>query len=447
MEEKTATAETSAHYRNKTVMQTILRCSNINGLSRWFVGDKTGWYSKANRQLIANNAIEARYRKMVGQYRTLHYTLSYFDSEAFNRVYTTKEDKAEGKEASKSAVRAYTFGIDIDTIDLENGHGANIHEPAVKESVEAMASFFVGKLKEICPNSIHCLYSGGGIYVMVHHSVFESWFTDYDNMSSDERAAKTDMLKDALNRVIADWQNEFKAVYPDKALYAKADAINGAKRVFKSIFSIHKKHPYAVIPINPDNIKIDFESARFPLSDEVLESGKSWYTTFDTDNGFLDFLTPYIETQKEVAQKRKTFTSGDLLISEIPFVNVAEYPPCIRKILSLTECGAGATRALGVLAAFLGQVGVEEDQAKQIWYGLANKWHAAAAQSNVFESCFRKIHCPSCRTLRKEGPGYPHLDLTSIEGCKPDQKCALKIRFTNPVYYTDKMQYCKYLQR
>lgn len=447
----TATKKTKAHYQNTIVKSTILRCSLLleSEYSRWFVGDQWGWYYYSNNKKHAIPALPKAYDMVTEKFRTLHYTLAYFDPSIFMDIaFSTEEEKATGKLKSKALVSAYTFGIDIDTVDQENGHGANIHEPIVKDAVEAMATFFVEKLKAICPNSIHCLYSGGGIYVMVHHAVFEDWFKDYPTLSEAERIEKTDTLTDALNKLILDWEKEFYSQFPLHKRFAKADAIDGAKRVFKTIFSVHRKHPYAVIPLDKDNIKIDFEKARFPLSPEVLATGETWYIEHDTDNKFLEFLAPYLEKSKEVQIKKQSFGSsgGEVLISETPYIDDSEYPPCIRNLLTMPTCGAGATRALGVLAAFLGQVGVPENQAKAIWYGLAQRWHAAASETNVFESWYKKMNCPSCRKIMTPGEGYPSVDLAEIKACTPNSKC-MSVGYSSPVFYVDKQLYIEKLKR
>lgn len=435
---KTASEKTIEHYMYPEVKETVIRCSLIGeDLARWFVGDKTGWYyTRENQKKYAIPAIPDAYDLQVQKFRTLHYTLAFSTPELFEIPFSTDDEKVAGKLKSKAYVGAYTFGIDIDTVDLENGHGANIHDPAVKEAVESMATFFVSKLKAICSNSIYCLYSGGGIYIMIHHGVFEEHFKNHLNLPEEQRAEQTDTLTDALNQVINDWQDEFYSKFPQHQKYAKADAINGAKRVFKTIFSIHKKHPYAVIPLDKDNIKIDFEKAKFPLSKEVINTGKTWYTDYDKDKKFLIFLAPYISRVKEAQAKKTVYkNNGEISISEVQYTDFAKYPPCIQNMLEMPSCGAGATRALAILAAFLGQVGVPEDQAKAIWFELAKRWSADAARTNVFESWYKKMNCPSCKTINGKGAGYPSVDLASIDVCKPNVRC---ISVPSPVYYTDK---------
>lgn len=443
---KTATEETIKHYKHPVVKETILRVSNLGDYSRWIVGDKTGWYLKARKHTYAVPATPRKYSQTINKFRTLHSTLSFFYPNIFG-VEMDEITKEEAKIRSKNAVMHYTFGIDIDSIDPKNGHGANIHDPAVKEAVEAMAQFFVDRLREVCPNSVYVTYSGGGIYVFVHHGVFEEYFKKFAMSTGSVYRDMVDTLTISLNFLIEDLSKEFYAEFPQHEKYVKADCLNGAKRVFKSVFSIHKKFDYAVIPLDPENVKIDFEAARIPLSEEVINRGKTWYTAFDDDNAFLIFLIPWLEkAQNHMLHKaqRRIESGGGVRVSEIPFLDSSEYPPCVQNILNMPGCGSGATRALAFLAAFLGQVGVPEEEARKMWYDLAERW--GAATTNVFDSWFRKMNCPSCRTLRTPGPGYPHVDLANLKACKPCMKC-MSVDFSNPVYYVDKAQYIEKIKR
>ena len=96
------------------------------------------------------------------------------------------------------------------------------------------------------------------------------------------------------------------------------------------------------------------------------------------------------------------------------------------------------------LAAFFGQIGEPEEEAKAVWYELAGKW--GAATTNVFDSWYKKMNCPSCMTLRTPGAGNPHIDIVNMEACKPDMKCC-SVNYTSPVYYVDKELYIEKLKR
>lgn len=441
---KTATKETIKHYRTPEVMETILRVSNSNGFYRWAVGDSTGWYkTKANGAKFAQAMTPQNYKLLTHDHKTLYSTLSFYDTEIFETDFNAWE-KQEATLKSKGYVRAFTFGIDIDTKDPVNGHGANIRTPEVKEAVEAMAKFFIEKLRAHAPNSVYSLFSGGGIYVFVHHGVFKEFLRKF--AFSNDYYKYVNNLTGALNVLIDELSAAFYREYPEHEPYVKADSLNNAKRVFKTVFSIHKKHPYAVIPLDIDNIKIDFENAIIPLKPAILEAGKKWYTEYDDDNQFLKFMVPYLENVREIMLKRMqaaTAASGGVYVSKNSFTP-AEYPPCVKNILERESGGNGATRALAFLAAFFGQIGKPEEEAKAIWYELAEKWGASTA--NVFDSWYQKMNCPSCMTLKTPGAGYPHIDLVNMGACTPDMKCC-SVNYTSPVYYVDKELYIEKLKR
>ena len=445
VEERTATQESYDHYNREGVMETILRVSNNMGASRWLVGDSTGWYRYSGDKKLGCAVNIRNYKSLIERKRTLHYTLSFFEPAMFQTDFKTLDEaKDEAKNLSRKYVKNYTFGIDIDTVDAVNGHGVNIRDPEAKEAVEAMATYFASKLREHAPNSVYACFSGGGIYVLVHHGVFQEYLNRFALSTDYEKFVST--LTDALNTLIDDLSEQFFAEFPQYRPYVKADSINNAKRVFKTIFSVHKRHPFAVIPLDVNNIKINFEDATLPIPDWVIEYGQFWYDEYDDDNQFLIFLTPYLNNARELTLKkmqRAVAAAGGVQLSNSHF-DVSAYPPCIKNILAMDGCGVGASRALGFLAAFLGQVGTTYEEALQIWSDVAARWGISG--SHIFDSWYQKMNCPCCLTLSKPGAGYPHIDIASINACKPDMSC-FKVCRSSPVYYVDRQQYAEKLKR
>src|SRR5690606_39212045 len=94
-----------------------------------------------------------------------------------------------------------------------------------------------------------------------------------------------------------DVEAEFFELYPEHAGKVKVDKLTNQKRKFKVIFSIHKKHALAVVPIDPANILIDLEKAKLPLSLEVLCEGARWYQEHDPSEKELlkNLLASYAE--------------------------------------------------------------------------------------------------------------------------------------------------------
>lgn len=127
------------------------------------------------------------------------------------------------------------------------------------------------------------------------------------------------------------------------------------------------------------------------------------------------------------------------------------FPPCIRDILRAgckkgaeinstetnsteskstegTESRKGGHRIAAILAAFLGQAGWNETDAKQLW----SQSKAANVDERIFSEWFQRMHCPKCETLKRASDGYPDLGIANLGLCQPDEKCR---EFQGPVEY------------
>lgn len=438
---------TREHYARPEVKSTILRiCTSQNG-HRWLIGGSKGWYKYQAGKCYSNSPDD--YDRVTGKYRTLHYTTGFFNEEVFQTDYTDmRQDTAVESELnrfSKKNTVSYTALFDIDTIDEINGHGTNIEQPEVKEAVEAMVKFVTADLKKYAPNSVYAAFSGGGAYVILHHAVFQDYI-DYF-AGKDNQLENIILLSDAVNLYITELVQRFKTEHPEHSQYVKIDAINQPKRAVKALLSIHKRKPYAVIPLDPDNPIIDFEKARVPLSPETLSTCDGWYSTGDRNNEFIDMLHPaMVKLQKEHKQKYRNANNAEPCtlpkVKDIP--DVSKFPPCMKNIIEKPIGGAGQTRALGVLAAFLGHIGWSREDAFNLWSSVATRWNAET--SNIFESWYGHMKCAGCKTLMKDGTQYPKVNLVSFGVCKPDARC-LNRKLSNPVYVASEELYLESFSR
>jgi len=110
------------------------------------------------------------------------------------------------------------------------------------------------------------------------------------------------------------------------------------------------------------------------------------------------------------------------------------FPPCICNILASSRA-PGAHRAAAVLAAFLGQAGWDEDEARALWMDFVNRsslGDRADNEARIFNKWFGRMHCPSCRTIKSQSQGYPRLGLAGLGLCQPDHRCS---SFDSPVNY------------
>jgi hypothetical protein len=117
---------------------------------------------------------------------------------------------------------------------------------------------------------------------------------------------------------LAEVEDEFFRLHPQHKGKVKIDKINNQKRKFKTIFSIHKKHDLAVVPLDSNSIEIDFSRAKIPLSARVLEDGKRWYQEYDVSEleNLKKLLAPYVELAKADLKRRRERT-GNYEISRL----------------------------------------------------------------------------------------------------------------------------------
>jgi hypothetical protein len=107
-------------------------------------------------------------------------------------------------------------------------------------------------------------------------------------------------------------------------------------------------------------------------------------------------------------------------------ISEGNFPPCIRNIIQRAAGEKGRHRMAAILAAFLGQAGYAEEEAKQLCKKVAN------VEERIFQEWFQKMHCPKCETMKQESKAYPNLGIADLDLCQPDEKC---LEFASPVEY------------
>jgi hypothetical protein len=377
------------HYGTPGIRDTIMRVSSDDGNYRAGNWDFENWYKYPNgKKIKLSLANRIDYINMVSKCRTLYWTLNYFNPNIFSVDYKDiRSDESPG--ISRRHTVGYTFGIDID-----KEHGKDIHDPEIKKAVEDIAQYFSDRLREYVPNSVYCLYSGGGIYVMVHHKTFSQYYERYFS-NTDPKCTWDKMvsvLGDAFDYLIEDIRDEFFKLHPEHMGKVKPDQLNNSQRVFKTIFSIHKNLDYAVLPLDPENIKIDFERATIPLKPEVIEEGEMWYTDYDDGGYFLNvLLKPFLEKAYNKKGSAYEYKSG-YTCSSTPIDDIAKWPPCMRNLYNMPACSEGATRAIATFASFLGQIGIEENQAHMMFDELIDRW--GTRKENIFDNYYGKMKVP-----------------------------------------------------
>jgi hypothetical protein len=408
----TATDLTREHYQKPEVRDIICKFA-LPGHGAWRAlnGDFERWYrypSEDQARLL--NAEDYGY--ITGQCRTLYQTLNVFDHEAWMTTRARDGISFDNPLGTPADTVAYTLGCDID-----KGHSQNIEDPKTKKAVEDAAQFLLNYLKDNgIQKSVWALFSGGGIYIEIHHEICRP-----NTSAPKDRAAFFEELTDRYNRLIEHVSEEFFRANPEHISRVKFDALNNSKRVFKCILSIHKKKPYAVIPLDRDHIEIDFDRARIPLEDNVIEESRGWYSTYDASEQepLLRLLDEFKETEEERKKSKRHFAE----IWRPSFkVDAKYFPHCIRHIIDFKNPGEGKTRFAAVLSTFLYQMGWSEEEAWDMIKGVSNH-NGLRNADHIFESCFGRISCPSCTKIMEDGAGYPHLGLKSLGACSPEEEC------------------------
>ncbi len=331
-----ATELTIEHYERAEVQNIMLNLCIQSGSSqaghRWIVGGSKGWYNYKDGKCYGNKGNLEHYQELIKKYRTIHYTTGFFNSEVFNTDFSDMRDDENKEEDSNFFSKRNCIGMsvlfDIDTIDVVNGHGTNIEQPEAKAAVEKMVKFICDDLKKYAPGSYCAAFSGGGAYVLLHHSVLQEFIDE--STKTEKHTENMFMLSKALNQYLLIVEQKFKETYPDESRYVKLDRLNQPKRMVKALLSIHKKKPYAVIPLDPENPIIDFEAAKLPLSDEVIQDCKNWYKAGTAKPEFITMIKTLMKQLKEEEKPSQVHDYDPFVAPEIQEIPGTErFPPLL----------------------------------------------------------------------------------------------------------------------
>lgn len=353
----------SEHYNRPDVRAVILRFAEPEEGFRGLNGDN-GWYVTLPKGEVRLRTAED-YDNTVARFRSLYATLDVLGSHVkqISKKWEAKGNPVEPIGTLEDCM-GYTLSVDIDSIDGPNGENIT-NSQKIKAAVEAAGQFFVNYLRDNgISKSVYCLYSGGGIYVHLHHALF----TPPDDWNPEDRGSAFRSLTDAFNGLITQVEEEFFKAHPEHQGQVKFDKINNQKRKFKCIFSVHKTHDLAVIPLNPSNIKIDIERAKLPVADEILREGEEWYTSYDSEEALkLQTLIAQYMVDEQPGPERNIEQGGLIEVQSIykhdPALLREEFPPCMKNIIETVKTGLGPHRALAVLASFLYTAGWSREEA------------------------------------------------------------------------------------
>ena len=335
---------TNLHYQR--CKNAILSYCKEGATFRALIGDHKIWW-KTNREkgtakLFYPN--DQDYNTLTSKYRTLYWTAQLFATETANieKPYDFDKHQISEQIGGREDTIYHSFFLDLD-----KAKDKDIHDPGVVEWLEKAIKFFGDTLLNAGVESFGLAFSGGGVYCMLHPRL--------GMIAEDEkeRVYKIEIIQRAFDLFIGDVASKFFETYPEAIEWVKFDKLNyDKKRQVKTILSIHKKYPYAVIPLDKHNPKINLEEASFPISDETIEKAKNWLVYHDDIVNFGNLLNCFLNKAKETIKK----THGTrTVILESEEVNEEDWAPCIRNIIAKNDLrsGEGASRALSVLASYI----------------------------------------------------------------------------------------------
>ena len=432
----TATEITEGHYQRPEVKEVILKLCSYGGGLRGLNGDE-GWYSKVPGGSVRLRG-PADYDDTTARARCLYMTADVFAPTVFDQSAQWIEGRGgEGRPLVPLGTRgdliSYSLFADIDAVkdpdDEGDGDGkkrSKLYHPGRIEALEAAAGFMVRYLKERgISEAVGVLFSGQGIYVMLSPELSDmSEVRDLPDFDRDKLDEDFKIWLMAFNDLLADIEAAFFEAYPEHVGRVKFDKLNNQKRKIKCLLSIHRRLPFAVVPLDRDDIKIDLEAARIGdhgLPDETVEGARAWLDSWKAGEGersaLVKLLEPYrLRAAEDVTAKAKT--SGEIRRSSEP-IPVESWCPFYRALLEF-QGGAGAHRVCGALATWLYQAGWSEEEAFQLWGPVAAR---CDVETRIFYASYGVINSPSCRTIQKTSAGYPSLGFGGLNLCNPNEKC------------------------
>lgn len=410
-----ATEMTMEHYQRPEIKAAIVNYCRVSGGMRALNASEK-WYKGGKDPETVMLRGPDDYDETLEKGRPLYATLDLMETPVFQKAekWIEKTGRPENPIGDLSNCIGFTLSTDIDAV------GEIRSNLRVKEAVEAAAQFHVDYLREAgIENSVYCLYSGGGVYVHIHHGLFS---VDVGNTELEPAQIMEEyqVICKAYNKLIGDISKEFFRKHPEHIGRVKFDQLNNQKRTFKTIFSLHKSLPFAVVPLDPKKIKIDFKKASVPLSSEVLAEGVTWYQTFDPSEkrAMVMLLKDRMAEVRTIIKSRPT-GNGSISRAETP-IELEKFPPCMRNIIANAQEVEGRHRALGVLATYLYQAGWEEEKAFDLWAKVADR---CGVEPRIFETEWGRVSCPRCSTMNRDTGGYPSLNLYKMGFCNSDLGC------------------------
>lgn len=261
--------EKNKHYdKVKSIIQEYATDPDFEG-HRLGIKDNNGWYKY-------NGAERERFWHLADDYpqlmtaRTIYNTLQFFN--------IPLEQKGEYKD-----IIAMTLFLDCDLKETPEERSEELKEVAEK----TIKFVYNAYTKLVSPKSIELYDSGGGFYCEINHRV--TYFIGQIDLPAEDKGLIWKELCQRFDKVfLKSIEKQAKEKIEGYDDYFKFDYLNNNNRQVKTPLSVHKKLPYYVHPIDPENI--DFDPEKIPITDtKLLEHSKVINEKPDWETARRDF--------------------------------------------------------------------------------------------------------------------------------------------------------------
>lgn len=406
-------ADIKRHYRRKEVRNIIRKYADYKGCHKSGKHDETGLYQyKKNQRRLMDFCNDADYNFIIRNAdRVLLSTLNYFKTDLFGQ-WTPEEDPSPG---GFPETEYFSLSVDIDLAD-----DYTVNDAKALAALRTAGKFIHQRLSNVTCGKLLAMFSGNGVYIHLHpHLAYLG-----DGYTADEKDDLFDALTKAFNLYLQALESALYEEHPQVHGLVKIDALNNKKRYFKTVLSLHRKLPYVVFPINPDN-NFQIPLKKIPLStDDLLEAEELINKFMDADitrkpiQRLGEALKQYTE---QIKLDKREYKELDIKIPEeaIP-IDIIKSEPVTAAIMHPDGWSKGNTRRAAYMAAILHLSGWDADSVHEYIEGIASDWNVGSL-SHVIDSWIDGMYPPSILKIYEKGSGYPMMNFGDCIMHLPDK--------------------------
>ena len=406
-------ADIKRHYRREEVRNIIRKYADYKGCHKSGKHDETGLYQyKKNQRRLMDFCNDPDYNFIIRNAdRVILSTLNYFKTDLFGQ-WTPKEDPSPG---GFPETEYFSLSVDIDLAD-----DYTVNDAKALAALRTAGKFIHQRLSNVTCGKLLAMFSGNGVYIHLHpHLAYLG-----DGYTADEKVDLFDELTKAFNLYLQELESALYVKYPQVHGLVKIDALNNRKRYFKTVMSLHRKLPYVVFPIDPED---DFQILlkRIPLSSEDLLQAERLIDNFmgaditrKPIHRLGEALKPYTE---QIKLDKREYKELDIKIPEeaIP-IDIIKSEPVTAAIMHPDGWSKGNTRRAAYMAAILNLSGWDADSIHEYIEGIASDWNVGAL-SHVIDSWIDGMYPPSIPKIYDKGSGYPMMNFGDCIMHLPDK--------------------------